>query len=174
MAELTERRIKEQDIDWYCLIQGKPTHIASMGGMIPKQFRDTAELRRQQDMVAMMDPFVDVSLNMKNIRSQIEDGYGYLQDEMIRNEIIELNKNNPGFDYLRDYDLSVRLFASTFVEKARRGFHSFIRQDSAEGNEYILIAKPSESFTFYDEQMNLQELNCDVFGDGDGFVIADM
>lgn len=171
MAELTERQIKEQDIDWYCLVQGKPTHIASSGGMIPKQFRDKAGLRMQQDRVAMMDPVAEATLKMENVQSQIIDGYEYLQDEMISAAIVEANRNNPGFVYLRNYDISVRLFASTFVEKARRGFRSYIRREGKEGNdEYILIAEPDKHFRFEGIQLGLKDLKCEMRGD-DVFVI---
>ena len=55
MSELTERQVKELDVDWFCLVNGVPTHIASMGGEIPSLFRDREKLRRQQDMVANLD-----------------------------------------------------------------------------------------------------------------------
>lgn len=172
MTELSKRQIEEQDIDWYCLIQGKPTHIASSGGMIPKQFRDLEGLRLQQDKVAIMAPVAEATLNIENIRSQIQEGYAYLQDEMIRRAIVEANSNNPGFVYLRDYDLPIRLFASSFVEKARRGFRSYIRREGAEGHdEYILIAEPDQPFRFEGKQFGLKELNCEMTG-ADGFVIV--
>lgn len=171
MAEFTEQQIKELDIDWYCLIHGKPTHIASMGGMIPKRFRDRKKLRLQQDMVAMMIPFVEVKLNMENIQNQIADGYEYLQDKMIKEAIEDANRNNLGFAYLNDYELPVRLFASTFVEKAKRGFRSFARREGAERNEYILIAEPINPVEFNFNQLNLQELECEQLGDGNSFVI---
>lgn len=166
MAELSERHIKERDIDWYCLIQGKPIHIASSGGMIPKQFRDLEDLRLKQKLVSMMEPIAEATLYLENIQSQIQEGYEYIQDEMITAAIMDANRNNPGFVYLRDYELPVRLFASTFVEKARRGFHSYIRQESVEGiDEYILIAKPSMPFRFEENQLGLKELKCKMNGD---------
>ena len=138
MSELTERQVKEHDIDWYCIIDGKPTHIASMGGPIPPQFRNRERLRRMQDIVAHMVAFTDAKLNLDNIKSQTVDGYEYLEDEMIREAVENANRNHPGFVYLSKYDLSIRLFASSFVEKARRGFYSYARRDGAEENEYIL------------------------------------
>lgn len=171
MDELSERQIKELDIDWYCLIQGKPIHIASSGGIIPKEFRDLEELRIKQNRVALMEPIAEVTLNIKNIQSQIQEGYEYLQDEMINAAIVDANRNNPGFVYLRDYELPVRLFASTFVEKARRGFRSYIRHEGVEGkDEYILIAEPTKPYRFEENQLGLKELKCKMNGD-DGFVI---
>lgn len=166
MADFTEREIKELDIDWYCLVQGIPTHIASMGGMIPKAFRDRKDLRYSQDMVAGMEPVMDVNLNVDNIRSQTEEGYSYLEDEMIRETIERVNINNPGFVYLRDYELPVRLFAATFVEKARRGFRSYARIDGLEEDEYILIASPLNPVGVDMEHLHLRELECVLNDEG--------
>lgn len=166
MAELTERQVKEQDIDWYCLINGRPTHIASMGGLIPKKFRDREELRFQQDSVALMEPFADVKLNTDAIKTQIAEGYEYLQDELIRAAVVEVNRDNPGFAYLNDEELPIRLFVSTFVEKARRGFRSFARCEGTEGNEYVLIAEPSTPVEYKGSQYPLMELECVIEADG--------
>lgn len=172
MGELTELQIKEQDIDWYCLVQGKPTHIASSGGMIPILFRDIEGLRQQQDRVAMMAPIAEATLSIENIQSQIQDGYDYLQEEEIRTVILNVNRNNPGFIYLQNYELPVRLFASTFVEKARRGFRSYVRREGVgDKDEYILIAEPDKPFRVEGKQLGLKELQCEMKGD-DGFIIG--
>ena len=162
MAELSERQIRELDIDWYCLINGVPTHIASMGGIIPNPFRDREQLRRIQDGVAQMEPFSDVRLNNENIQLLIAKGYEYLQDEMIRNAIENANRNHPGFAYLANFDLPTRLFASTFVEKARRGFRSFARLEGAEGNEYVLIAEPVNPVEYHEGELRLKNLECEM------------
>lgn len=170
MADLSERQIKEQDIDWYCLVNGKPTHIASMGGMIPLLFRDREKLRKMQDLVASIMPFAEASLSTKNIESQIAKGYGYVQDQMIRAAIEEANRNNPGFVYLRDYELPVRLYASTFAEKARRGFRSYARIENVEENKYILIAEPSILYNYRENHLNLLQLDCEMKDDGECIV----
>ena len=99
MAALQERQIKELDIDWYCLVGGVPTHIASMGGMISAQFRDREKLRLIQNEVARMEPFVDVRLNMENILKQIANGYEYLEDETMSIAVEQANNNHPGFQF---------------------------------------------------------------------------
>ena len=170
MAELTERHIKETDIDWYCLVKGRPTHIASMGGMIPKSFRDREKLRTLQDAVAGIEPFSEVRLNIENIQSQIEKGYDYLQDEMIRRALEEVNAKNSGFMYLEGQTLAIRLFASTFVEKARRGFRSFARREGTDGNEYILIAEPANPVEYKSGVFQLAELECEVKNEGGSIV----
>ena len=171
MAGLTERQVKELDIDWYCLVNGVPTHIASMGGTIPAKFRYREMLRKQQDLVAHLEPSAEVKLNMQVIESLTEQGYEYLQDQMISNAIEEANRNHPGFVYLRDYKLAIRLFAATFVEKARRGFRSFARREDAEGNEYVLIAEPAIPIKNDFGGLGLEGLECEVHDEGRTIVL---
>ena len=166
MSELTERQIKELDIDWYCLVNGVPTHIASMGGTIPVKFRDREKLRSYQDMVAYLLPSAEVKLNMEVIESLTAEGYEYLQDQMISNAIEDAYGNHPGFVYLLDYELPIRLFAATFVEKARRGFRSFARKENVNGNEYVLIAEPTIPVKNDLGGLGLEELKCEVRNEG--------
>lgn len=173
MANLTERQIKEQDIDWYCMINGRPTHIASMGGMIPLEFRDREKLRRYQEMVARMRYVAEARLNIGNIQRFVDKGYEYLQDQMISGAIYNANIGNPGFEYLLGFDLPIRLFALTFVEKARRGFQSFARLESEEGNEYLLIAEPEGTVNIAEirDEFQLAELECRAMDEGGKIVI---
>ena len=166
MSELTERQVKELDVDWFCLVNGVPTHIASMGGAIPSLFRDREKLRRQQDMVANLVPSAEVKLNMEVIESLTAEGYEYLQDQMIRKAIEDANKSHPGFVYLRNPKLHIRLFAATFVEKARRGFRSFARKENVNGNEYVLIAEPTIPVKNDLGGLGLEELKCEVRNEG--------
>lgn len=170
MAELTERQINEADIDWYCLVDGRPTHFASMGGMIPKGVRDREKLRILQDAVSQIEPFAEIRLNMENIQSQIEKGYEYLQDEMIRQALEEANAKNSRFLYLEGQALAIRLLASTFVEKARRGFCSFARLEGTDGNEYVLIAEPATAIDYKAGVFQLLRLECEVKNNGNRIV----
>lgn len=171
MAALQEQQIKELDIDWYCLVGGVPTHIASMGGMIPAWFRDREKLRLIQNEVARMEPFVDVRLNMEIIQKQIANGYEYLEDETLRIAVEQANSNNPGFQFLSGQDLPVRLFAASFVEKARRGFRSFARQDGENENEYVLIAEPANHVEYIGGKVSLEELKCEISDNNTRIVI---
>lgn len=175
MAELIELQIKERDIDWYCLVEGRPVHIASMGGMIPKSFREREKLRLLQDAVAKIEPFTEVRLNMEIIHRQVAKGYEYLQDESLRRAIENANKNNPGFLFLEGNELAVRLFASTFVEKARRGFRSFARKEDgdAKSNEYVLIAEPATPVVYKGGAYQLMELKGEVRDSGKIIIVDD-
>lgn len=166
MSQLSERQVKEMDIDWYCLVNGVPTHIASMGGRMPVQFRERENLRLLQDAVAVMEPFTEVQLNIELILSQTAEGYDYLQDETTRDAIVNANSNHPGFQYLHNYDLGIRLYASTFVEKARRGFRSFARREDAEGNEYVLVAEPANPVDNIEGLPQLEALECEIRNEG--------
>jgi hypothetical protein len=171
MAALTERQVKEMDIDWYCLVKGVPTHIASMGGTIPSKFRDRVKLRRHQDLVAHLIPSAEFSLNVELIESLTANGYEYLDNQMIRNAIEEANRHHLGFELLKNQPLPIRLFASTFVEKARRGFRSFARREDAEENEYVLIAEPTIPIKIDFGEHALEMLECEVRNEGMTIVI---
>lgn len=169
MVLLTETYIKERDVDWYCLVDGVPAHFASMGGMIPERFRDKSILRHNQDVVATMSVLCDARLNIENIEQQITDGYDYLENESLKRLVESYNKNNPGFIYLNEYRLPVRLYASSFVEKARRGFRSYARKEYGNGNEYVLIAEPVSSIDLalcYGDRLHLEELEDNLLNDG--------
>ncbi len=171
MAELSRKQILEQDIDWYCLVNGVPTHFASMGGMIPKSFRDRKKLRKLQDKVAMMPPTVEAQLNIESVQDFVAEGYEYLQDRIIREVVVDVIRDNPCFQYLHEYELPIRLFASSFVEKARRGFRSYARKESAEGNEYVLIANPTQAVEFLQQDLQLEDIECTAFEEGMRIII---
>ncbi len=117
-------------------------------------------------MVAEMEPITDAVLNDANIQIMVADGYEYLQDQMISAAVVAANKNDPGFAYLSDSELPIRLFASTFVEKARRGFRSYARKEGVEGNEYILIAEPVGQVEYDWRRLQLETLVCEQSEDG--------
>lgn len=122
-------------------------------------------------MVANLVPSAEVKLNMEIIESLTAEGYEYLQDKMISKAIEEANGNHPGFALLRDHKLPIRLFAATFVEKARRGFRSFARREDAEGNEYVLIAEPAMPIKNDFGEFGLEELECEVLDEGATIVL---
>lgn len=171
MAGLSERQIKEQDVDWFCLIAGRPAHIASMGGVIPKAFCDLGELRMHQELIATMDPVAEVRLNDEIVETMVSDGYDYLQDIIIKEAIEAANRDNPGFVYLDGFSLPVRLFASSFVEMARRGFRSYARREGKEKDEYVLIAEPKEDVRFEMPPLGLKELRCGLQNGGSVIVL---
>lgn len=171
MAQLTEEQIRGRDIDWYCLVNGEPTHIASMGGMIPEKFADTDKLRPLQNRVISIEPFTTAELRTENIQAQTSEGYEYLQEQGIRELVERVNANNPDFTYLRDYDLAVRLYAMTFASKARRGFKSYARITGAEGNEYVLIAEPRVLLDYREMNLELEALEVVVNGKNGGMSI---
>ena len=171
MANLEEWQILENDIDWYCLVNGRPTHIASMGGMIPEQFRDSEQLWSNQTTVAKIEPFAEIRLNFDAIQNQVSNGYEYLQDQGIRSAVENANREHPGFVLLEGDDLAVRLFASTFVEKARRGFRSFARLEGQKGNVYVLIAEPAKPTDYYKGKLKLETLGCKLENKGARIII---
>ena len=171
MANLEEWQILENDIDWYCLVNGRPAHIASMGGMIPEQFRDSEQLWSNQTTVAKIEPFAEVRLNIEVIESQVAKGYEYLQDQSIRMAVENANMHHPGFVFLEGHELAVRLFASTFVEKARRGFRSFARLEGEKGHVYVLIAEPAKPADYFKGKLLLKSVECKLEDKGARIII---
>lgn len=61
---------------------------------------------------------------------------------------------------------AVSLFASTFVEKVRRGFRSFARREGAEGNEYVLVAELANPVDNIEGLPQLEALECEIKNEG--------
>lgn len=122
MRDLRGSEITEFDNDWYCIINNHPVHIASMFGNIPIHFRNLEALRRLQKQIADLQYITMVSLNLNLINNEIIGKYSYLQDRQLRTLVEELNRTNNNVTYNINWTLEVRLFANTFVDKARKGF----------------------------------------------------
>lgn len=158
MATMSNPEMLGHDNDWYCTINGYPTHIASMCGIIPRAFRDLDNLRRIQLAVANIPMSKEVVPNDQFIDSQINIGYEYLQDGEIAQEILRLNQETPCFNLFPDWPLSKKLYACTFLEKARKGFYSYALVEG-EINRYYLVASPGEHLSIEEcASLGLQSL----------------
>ena len=139
MSKLTRREQENNDIDWYCSINNHPVHIASMGGLIPKQFCERAHLRELEEIVMKLPHISEVQLNEDVVSQETSEGYEYIERYELSEYIEDLMKELPSFNYNPNWPLKTRLFASSFVDKARKGFYSYARID----NKYVLIASPT-------------------------------
>ena len=99
MAQFTERQLKSNDIDWYCLINGNPVHIASMGGLIPSDFRERKELRQIAEFVIQLPYSSEVDLNIDFIREQTQTGYSYLDKNGVSEIAEEIFGTFPSYNY---------------------------------------------------------------------------
>ena len=138
MSKLTKKEQENNDIDWYCSINGHSVHIASMGGLIPKQFCERAPLRELEETVIKLPYISEVELNEDVVTQEAKVGYGYIDRYDLSKYIEEKLAEFPSFNYNPNWNLSTRLFTYSFVDKARKGFYSYARI----GNSYVLIASP--------------------------------
>ena len=137
----TEDYLRTHDIDVFFVLNGIPVHVATAGGLIPRQMRNREKLRAVQSMVSSID-FVcneeEVEYNERFLQQR------FRQDEKAR----------------RDYLVS-------FTEMARKGFVSMDRTNwqESDDNHYHVVCKPkmniarewndSEMFTFETENKQL-------------------
>lgn len=141
MSILSLQQIYEYDNDWYCTINGMPVHIASMGGYIPLQFRDTENLRKNQDYVAHLDYNSEVDINDAFIEHETAIGYEYLEEQGVSEMILSLIQDNPNINFMQTWPLRKKLYAYTFIDKARKGFFSYALVDGTT-NLFELVASP--------------------------------
>ncbi len=160
MAKFTDRQLKANDIDWYCLINGNPVHIASMGGLIPSDFRERNELRPIAESVIQLPYSSEVDLNMDFIREQTQTGYSYLDNIEVSAMADEIFSTYPSFNYRQNLLMKEKMYAYSFIEKGRRGFYSYARQ--GETNKYVLVATPKTPLVWNEERFPLKKLQVQV------------
>ena len=59
------------DIDWFFIISGKPIHVASAGGDLPKRIKSLKQLREWQRKVGVVPFRSEVELNRDYITRNI-------------------------------------------------------------------------------------------------------
>lgn len=161
---MSNPEMQGHDNDWYCTINGYPIHIASMCGIIPKTFRDLDSLRKIQEAVSYIPMSSEVVTNDQFIDSQINVGYEYLQEGEIAQEIIRLNQETPCFNLFPNWSLQKKLYACTFLEKAKKGFYSYALKEGTT-NRYHLVASPKDPLSKDDcDSLGLQSLMEDLEG----------
>lgn len=173
---LTLYEQKQLDLDWYCLINGYPSHITSMGGYIPAPFCYRYELREIADAVIALPDICDIELNEGHIYENIQTGYDYIErldnlgpsDNYFSIFIEDLIERIPSCDLDGEYPIAFRLYASSFVHKARKGFYSYARV--GESDIYELVASPLQSCNIRDCNICLKSL----YSDGTSRVVNKM
>lgn len=160
MSKFTDRQLKAHDIDWYCSINGNPVHIASMGGLIPSDFREREELRPIALNVLQLPYISEVQLNMEFIQEQTQTGYSYLDNREASAAAEDVFRTFPSFNYRQNLSLKEKMFAQSFIEKGRKGFYSYARKGDT--NKYVLVATPKTPFDWRKERMQLKNLQVRV------------
>lgn len=129
------------DTDWYCLINGQPVHIASMGESISWKFRERQVLRALQLYVKNLDAQGGFELCMDNIDILTVGKYDYIEEFGIAVNLEKIYSVVPSFQTLdKEIPLYVRLYASNNIAHAKKGFYSYVSYM----NKQWLVAKPTQ------------------------------
>ena len=133
------------DIDWFCLIDDVPVHLASNGGKLPYDSYKASELVSIQRQISVLEPIYKYELNMPYLEQYLNDGrYDDLRDvddfltQPLMPEAAEMGGELPNLP------LHWRAYCWSFIEMAKRGFFSFDRtvNDKDRVGIYHLVAYP--------------------------------
>lgn len=134
------------DLDCFFVINGNRTHIATNGGIVHPKIGTVEELRAMQTQVANMEVTHDFFLN-RGFLSLLEVSDFPSQEDLMRVDLDDRRLFErdlfEGTEYA-DLPFHQKLYCSSFVEMARKGFWSFDRVGTMpDGTDtYMLIAWP--------------------------------
>ena len=142
---ITDEFQRLNDIDWFCIINGVPVHVASAGDLLPTIYssdKSVAFLKSILSNVLKLPLDYDYKLNDEYLDAHVlNEGYEYLDEQ--ENPIGQDMDDDWNRIMTKNEPLSKRLYATSFVEMARRGFYSFDKTEDKEG-VYHLVAYPSK------------------------------
>lgn len=131
---------RTHDIDWFCMIDSVPVHIASNGGLIPP------DILARENFAVQTEVY-----NMPCIFSE--------DDVVVREEYIRESAFSNNRNFSKD---AYRSYVKSFVDMARKGFVSLDRIDvgepveRSEDERYIVVA--------YSKNLPGPELSQTTFG----------
>lgn len=132
--QYTKDYMQTHDIDYFCIINGVPVHIASEGGRIPDILNNKEILQEQCHWVyGLPDTYNnnEIQTNDNKIEEIINDGgYEYLTE-------LELEQS-------KRHDIAKEMYYSSFIKMAQKGFYSFGKSnpDNPEDPYYHIVARP--------------------------------
>lgn len=133
------------NIDWYACINGTWIYAASRGGLLPWKVDNEYILPTLQGICANLPDIVnkeDIVINQELIDVRYQRAVDFYKRRL--GDYLENNRNIQ--EFLTEYNIEEfsKQFSEIFVEKACKGFYSFIRVDIDDpfSNEYRLVASP--------------------------------
>lgn len=132
------------DIDWFCIINGKPIHVASNGGELPLCFNKQMIFTQRQYVLDLPDiEGNEVSvIESKYLNDTISEKYQYWSRIRENEEVAQ--------DFMAIFGEfnSRKLYLRSFIQMAKKGFYSFDRIDNHEGDSgfYQMLLRPSFQF----------------------------
>ena len=160
--------MQSYNIDWFYRFGTKWVHCSSQGGILPEKVDDSTFLPQLQTLFNIIPYFSeskDIEVNDELIKQRFERHMAILGS--IRQEEkagLNLNDREPEFSMFR------LNYIETFVEMARKGFHSFVRFniDDFTDNTTVLVAKPTNDATHHLSKIVnriLESVNSDMFNE---------
>lgn len=145
------------DIDWFCMCNGHPTHVASNGGNVPEQIDSVQNYRIQRDVYEHLRLYnhIPINVNIDLLRIHIPEIFAEREDEEDLRDILREENVYIPHELLKQ-PIAVQLFCKSFVEIAKLGFYSFYTINNSE-DEYrvqsrlICIAYPNSTSAFCHE-----------------------
>ena len=151
------------NIDWYACINGTWIYAASRGGLLPCKVDNKYMLPTLQGICANLPDIVnkeDIVINQELIDLRYKRAVDFYKQRFSGN----LNNRIDVQEFFNEYNIEEfsEQFSELFVEKARKGFYSFIRIniDDPFSNEYRLVASPKG-----DTPAHLSEIICNPFNE---------
>ena len=126
-----------KDIDWFCIINGYPVHVASNGDRLPKFIRSYRQLLESQRRVSIIPSDLDFEVNRR----------------IVLDRDVELESLGESFnDYFpeasnllgdNEFNNTQKAYYWRFVMMAEKGFYSFDKIDIGQHDtRYRLVAWP--------------------------------
>lgn len=135
--------LENNDVDWFCIINGLPCHLSSNGGRLHPLVESNRDYNRSiQIRVAEMD---DMSV-----------GYPYINDKFVSTIVSEVIDKHRKMERI----FTVEVYSEYFLGMARKGFFSYDNHFNSEIGqyEYELIAGPcriEEYKKFVNQEQNI-------------------
>jgi len=119
----------DHDVDWFCVINGTPIHVASAGDKLPKCVDSVRHNVKNQIIARNHSDINDVN--------ELTINESYINDLL---NSVNLNENQSLSEIRERY-------LETFINMAKKGFVSFDKMIPNDRNDhrYIWIVKPKNS-----------------------------
>lgn len=128
------------DIDWFAIYKGIPVHVASNGGLLPKQIKKN----RNKQLQSM---FASEELGEREV--SVEEGW-----------VRELQRRRSEEVLGTGVEFNVETYLQSFLEFASKGFVSIDNAIIDDQRQYVVVAYPQDRAELLKmEEKFLEELN---------------
>lgn len=140
--KIEEQFYEDEDLDFFFEFKEKVIHLASLVKNIPEPLRFTRnKFIIECKTVPIKPKEKSVDVRVDDILEKIQDGYKYIKEYDIADELEEIYGGIPSFDKMKEdkIPLPVRLFACSNHEISEEGIYSYSTMD---GVEFFRVTGP--------------------------------